>query len=82
MTCDTYMDRADAAAGYRPTPAKPIDRDDPRYWNGSLYASAIDCAVAMAKYRLRLDIAYIHHRHALAIRSGFAQARAQIGRQA
>lgn len=79
---DTYFDRADAATGYQPTPPKQLDRDDPRYWSGSLYASAIDCAVAMAKYRLRIDIACIHHRHALAIRSGFAQARARIGGQA
>lgn len=76
---DTYFDRADAASGYKPTPAKQLDRDDPRYWNGSMYASAIDCAVAMAKYRLRIDIAYIHHRHARAIREDFRQARARIG---
>lgn len=79
---DTYFDRADAASGYKPTPAKQLDRDDPRYWNGSMYASAIDCAVAMAEYRLRIDIAYIYHRHARAIRSGFAQARARIGAKA
>lgn len=79
---DTYFDRTDRATYYQPTPRQAVDRDDLRYWNGSLYASAIDCMVAMAKYRLRIDIAHIHHRHALAIRSGFAQARARIGAKA
>ena len=34
---DSYMDRADAATGYRPTPRQPVDRDDPRYFACVIY---------------------------------------------
>lgn len=76
---DTYMNRADAATGYRPTPTKPVDRDDPCYWNGALYDSVINRMVAEAKYNLRVDIARIHHHHAREVWRGFSAARARIG---
>lgn len=76
---DTYMDRADAATGYTPPAAKPVDRDDPRYWNGALYATVIDRMVAEARQTLRTEIAHIHRYHAVMITVGFNRARAQIG---
>jgi hypothetical protein len=65
---DTYMDRADAATGYKPTHQAAPDYDDPRYFRGSLYATIIDRMVAEAKYNLRVHIAlsYLNHKRAMA----------------
>ena len=79
---DTYMDRADAAAGYRPTPPKPVDRDDPCYWNGALYDSVINRMVAEAKQTLRADLETECIIHRAMIRFGFKIARAKLGVQA
>lgn len=76
---DTYADRADAATGYRPTPTKPVDRDDPCYWNGALYDSVINRMVAEARYNLRVDIALSHSYHCNMIRAGFMAARVALG---
>lgn len=71
---DTYMDRSDAATGYRPPPAKPVDREDPRYWAGQLYATVTDCNVARARAVLRWELSQnaLEHRHEtrLGIRMG------------
>lgn len=60
---DTYFDRADAALGYpRRHQSKPV-WEDPRYYNGQLYATMIDRNVAEARDRLAgaLDRAVRHH---------------------
>lgn len=75
---DTYMDRCDAASGYRPTRSAPIS-EDPRYWNGNLYNTVLDRMIAEAKRTLRREIAHIHHYHATMVRVGFNKAFAQIG---
>ena len=52
---DTYMDRADAATGnWRTQRDNSVQQlyDDPRYYNGSLYATVIDRNVAEARDRL------------------------------
>lgn len=77
---DTYMDRCDAATGYRPPPPKPVDyREDPRYWNGNLYNTVLDRMIAEAKQTLRREIAHIHRYHATMVRAGFTKAFDQIG---
>lgn len=76
---DSYMNRADAATGYRPTPTKPVDRDDPCYWNGALYDSVINRMVAEARHVLRTEIELEHHIQRNMIRIGFNRARAALG---
>lgn len=49
---DTYFDRADAATGYVHPLTKPVNHDDPRYWNGELYDSMISRMAAQARYEL------------------------------
>jgi len=53
---DTYFDRVDAANGYKSTASRPI-WEDPRYYDGQLYATMIDKNVAMAKEAVKLRIA-------------------------
>ena len=53
---DTYFDRCDAASGYRPTPSKPMDRDDPRYYAGALYVTPSAARAAEARAELRYVI--------------------------
>lgn len=53
---DTYMDRADAAIGYRPMPCTPVT-DDARYFNGAFYATVIDRNAAEARANLA---AFVH----------------------
>lgn len=48
----TYMDRCDAASGYRPAPSRPV-HEDPRFYNGGLYASVIDRMADEARAALR-----------------------------
>lgn len=79
---DTYFDRADRITGYRATPPKPVDRDDPCYWNGALYDSVINRMVAEAKFEMQGRLAFVVAHHKRQIRDGFAQARTQIGAQA
>ena len=75
---DTYMDRCDAASGYKPQQAAPIT-EDPRYWNGALYHSVISRMAAEARYNVRIGIALNHRYHANMVRVGFNRAFAQIG---
>lgn len=79
---DTYFDRADRTTGYSATPRPPVDRDDPRYWNGSLYDSVINRMVAEARYNLRAEISLQHQYHGNMIRAGFNRARTALGVQA
>jgi len=60
---DTYFDRVDAATGYKSTPSRPV-QEDPRYYNGQLYATMINRNVAEAKDRLErfIDSRVAHHR--------------------
>lgn len=53
---DTYFDRADAALGYPRRQSTPV-WDDPRCYNGQLYATMIDRNVAEAKDKLRYMLA-------------------------
>jgi len=72
---DTYFDRADAAAGYRPTASRFACEDD-RKFNGNLYATVIDRMVAEAKFELQGQLAFSVAHHKRQIMNGFAQARA------
>lgn len=45
---DTYFDRTDWPTWMNPK-HQPKHWDDPRYFNGSLYSTVIDCNVAEAK---------------------------------
>jgi hypothetical protein len=69
---DTYMDRADAATGYKPTKQAAPDYDDPRYFRGSLYATVIDRMVAEAKYNLAVHISLSCLKHKAAMARGNA----------
>lgn len=66
---DTYFDRVDAATGYKPTPSRPIN-EDPRHYNGSLYATVIDRNVAEARDRLTGVIDRAVHQHSRELRLG------------
>lgn len=63
---DTYMDRCDAASGYRPEPAKSLI-DDPRYFNGQLYETAIARNAAVARHNLAFVIDMLHEHHSFAL---------------
>jgi hypothetical protein len=66
---DTYMDRADAAAGYKPTSRVLPDYESPLYFRGNWYASVIDRMVAEAKYNLAIHISLscIKHKTAMSM---------------
>lgn len=67
----TYMDRADAATGYRlPPPPPGRVHEDPRYWNGSLYATVTDRMAAEARAIVRWTAAEAAHIHKWEIRHG------------
>lgn len=66
---DTYFDRVDAAQGYRPAPCRPAS-EDPRYWNGQLYATMIDRNAAVARERLAGYLNYAARHHLWEIRLG------------
>lgn len=57
---DTYFDKLDAG---REIKRISIDRDDPRYYNGSLYVDQLHAMVAQAKDNLRADIEFITAKH-------------------
>lgn len=59
---DTYMDRCDAASGFKPAASAPAWHDE-RYFNGRLYATMIDRNVAEARANLEfvIDMLYEHH---------------------
>jgi hypothetical protein len=59
---DTYMDRCDAASGYLSTTR--FIEEDPRYYNGQLYATVIDRNVAEARSKLQLALIQTHAAHA------------------
>jgi hypothetical protein len=65
---DTYFDRVDAAQGFKPKRSRPV-HDDPRYFNGHLYATMLDRNVAEAKANLEhfIDMTWEHHRYELAM---------------
>ena len=70
---DTYMDRADAATGYMLRQQRETERrlqDDPRYWAGQLYESAIAAAVARAKAALRWELTLDVNDHQIEMRHG------------
>jgi hypothetical protein len=66
---DTYMDRADAATGYKPTSRVLPDYESPLYFRGNWYASVIDRMVAEAKYNLAIHISLscIKHKTAMSM---------------
>jgi hypothetical protein len=64
---DTYMDRADAATGYQPTPRAVPDYGSLLYYRGNWYVSMIDRMVAEAKDNLALHISLSHLRHRAAM---------------
>lgn len=68
---DTYMDRADAATGYRPSPRAVPDYESPLYYRGNWYVSVIDRMVAEAKDNLALHISLscLQHKVAMALRA-------------
>ena len=64
---DTYMDRCDAATGYKPKRCAPI-WDEPLYWNGQIYCTVIDklTAQAMARVRMATHFAAVWHHDEIA----------------
>ena len=70
---DTYFDRVDAATGnWRTQRDNSVQQlyDDPRYYNGSLYATVIDRDVAEARDRLADSVSRTHAKHARELRLG------------
>lgn len=68
---DTYMDRADAATGYMLRQQREDQQrlqDDPRYWAGQLYESAISASVARAKAILKWELATDVNDHKIELR--------------
>lgn len=68
---DTYMDRADAATGYRPSQQAVPDYESLLYFRGNWYVSVIDRMVAEAKDNLALHISLscLKHKAAMARRA-------------
>jgi hypothetical protein len=67
----SYMDRADAATGYRPSPRAVPDYESLLYYRGNWYVSVIDRMVAEAKDNLALHISLscLKHKAAMARRA-------------
>jgi hypothetical protein len=67
---DTYMDRADAATGYKPTKQATPNYESLLYFRGHWYASVIDRMVAEAKYNLvvHISLSCLKHKTAMAWR--------------
>jgi hypothetical protein len=64
---DTYMDRADAATGYKPTSRATPDYESLLYFRGHWYATIIDRMVAEAKYNVAMHISLSCLKHKVAM---------------
>jgi hypothetical protein len=71
----TYMDRADAATGYRPSQQAAPDYDSPLYFRGGWYATVIDRMVAEAKYNLATHISLSCLKHKTAMSMAYRKVR-------
>ena len=61
---DTYMDRVDAAQGYKPA-ASYVSQNDPRHFAGQIYIDQTHRLVAEARHNLATMIEALawHHRY-------------------
>jgi hypothetical protein len=74
---DTYMDRCDAASGFKPATSTPIWHDE-RYFNGQLYATMIDRNVAEARSNLEFVIDMLYEQQAFEIYRSFRELEFQL----